>query len=139
LAAIPTEREHLGAAALDGMVYAVGGRLGANLGTAEVFDPAADAWSTVADLPAPRSGIAVVALAAAIHLLGGEGIEPPMIFDEHEVLAAATGAWSIARPSSRGRHGFGAVVIDARICAVGGGSKPDLSATDRVDILTPAA
>lgn len=56
---LPVPRNHLGGAALDGQVYAVGGQFGGNESSgnrAEVhrYDPGADRWTAVAPLPAPR-------------------------------------------------------------------------------------
>jgi len=56
---LPVPRNHLAGAALGGKVYAIGGQFNENESTgnrAEVhrFDPATDAWTRVADLPAAR-------------------------------------------------------------------------------------
>src|SRR6516164_4551593 len=48
LAYIPTARDHLAAAAIDGRLYAVGGRIDGNysrnLSSNEVYDPATNRW-----------------------------------------------------------------------------------------------
>ena len=56
---LPTQRNHLAATAMDGLVYVAGGRFGGGVGSEmtaalEVYDPATNAWSVRAPLPAPR-------------------------------------------------------------------------------------
>ena len=72
-----------------------------------------------------------------VHVLGGEGVDPPKIFRSHDVIDLATGTWSEGPPMTRGRHGLGIGAVDGRIYVVGGGPNPDLSTTDRVDVFTP--
>jgi N-acetylneuraminic acid mutarotase len=54
---MPTAREHLGAVALGGKVYCIGGalRVNGNSGTnkVEVYDPVTDVWTTKANPPYP--------------------------------------------------------------------------------------
>lgn len=59
-APLPLPRNHLGAAAIDGLVYAIGGQHGHDRGATDVsyvhaYDPAADRWERRADLPTPRN------------------------------------------------------------------------------------
>jgi len=59
-APIPTARNHVGAGAIDGKVYAIGGAANQDadetaLSTVEMYDPATDKWSTAASLPTPRA------------------------------------------------------------------------------------
>src|SRR5262249_11461272 len=62
LAYVPTARDHLAAAAMDGRLYAVGGRIDGNysrnLASNEAYDPATGRWEQRAPLPTARSGIA---------------------------------------------------------------------------------
>src|SRR5262249_10660997 len=66
LAYVPTARDHLAAAALDGRIYAVGGRIDGNysrnLSSNEAYDPATNRWERRAPMPAARSGIAAAVL-----------------------------------------------------------------------------
>ena len=65
LAYVPTARDHLAAAAVDGRLYAVGGRIDGNysrnLTSNEAYDPATDRWEQRAPMPTARSGIAAPA------------------------------------------------------------------------------
>src|SRR5947199_178421 len=51
VARMPTARGALGAAGLDGKLYAVGGEANGNVPANEVYDPATDSWTRLAALP----------------------------------------------------------------------------------------
>src|SRR6266446_4755916 len=53
---MPTARNSVGAASINGIVYAVGGQEGfcGPLSTVEAYDPATDTWTTKAPMPTPR-------------------------------------------------------------------------------------
>src|ERR687891_504375 len=81
-------REHMGVAAFDDRVYAVGGRAGslAGFGDVEVLDPGTGPWSPLPDLPTPRGGMAaaaasngVVAIGTAMYVIAG-GVDPGLSF-----------------------------------------------------------
>src|SRR5207244_7314988 len=75
LAPMPTPREHLASAALNGVIHVVGGRspaLGLTGTTHEVYDPALNSWRSASALPTGRSGIGAAVLSGRIHVLGGE-------------------------------------------------------------------
>ena len=59
-APLPTPRNHLAVETVNGLVYAIGGQLGhdvtkLDVSVVEVYDPATDSWSQLADLPTARS------------------------------------------------------------------------------------
>jgi len=137
LADIPTYREHLAAVAVDGAIVAIGGRGTQSVDAVERYDAATNAWTAMAPLPAARGGLAAAVLGDQVHVFGGEGVDPPKIFRDHDVLDLATGEWSVGAPMERGRHGLGIGAIDGRIYLVGGGPNPDLSVSARVDVFTP--
>jgi Kelch motif protein len=73
---MPTARFSLGAAAVDGILYAMGGDTGKNgpdpiLGTVEAYDPVTNTWTTKAPMPTPRSNFAVAAVSGIIYAIGG--------------------------------------------------------------------
>src|SRR5918996_2863715 len=81
-------REHMGVAAFDDRVYAVGGRAGslAGFGDVEGLDPGTSPWSPLPDLPTPRGGMAaaaasngVVAIGTAMYVIAG-GVDPGLSF-----------------------------------------------------------
>ena len=70
-----TPRSSLGAAVVDGKIYAIGGLIGMNIstGTLEVFDPSTGTWSTPATTGTftPRSGPAAAVVGSKIYVMGG--------------------------------------------------------------------
>ena len=81
LAAIPTPRDHLAVAAVDGLLYAIGGRINGNyarnLDVNEVYNPRTDRWQRLSPIPTARSGIAAAVLQGRIFVVGGEA--PPAL------------------------------------------------------------
>ncbi|WP_197526961.1 Kelch repeat-containing protein [Pirellulimonas nuda] len=62
LADMPNPRNHMAGAAIDGVVYAIGGQLGGNEGSGnqddlQAYDPSTDQWTQLADLPIPLGHI----------------------------------------------------------------------------------
>ena len=77
-AAASVARNHAFSGVIDGKLYVTGGRApghegadASNLTTTEVYDPGADSWRTLADLPTPRSGGASAVLGGQLYVLGG--------------------------------------------------------------------
>ena len=93
---MPTARDHLAAAAIDGRLYAVGGRVDGNysrnLTTNEAYDPGADRWEASAPLPTARSGIAAAVLSERMFVFGGEG--PSGTFPQAEGYDPKSNGWS---------------------------------------------
>jgi non-specific serine/threonine protein kinase len=123
------------AVAFDGRVWVIGGRWASNLGAVEAYDPRADTWTTMPDLPEARGGLTAAVLGDRIHVTGGE--EERRVFRDHDTWDAASGAWLRFPELPAGRHGLASGVIDGRWIVAGGGPNPDLSGTDRVDAWTP--
>lgn len=75
-AAIPTRRQGVRLAAVNGKIYAIGGSLysdGTRSSKNEVYDPANNSWSTKADMPTPRPEPAVAVMGDKIYVIGGGG------------------------------------------------------------------
>jgi non-specific serine/threonine protein kinase len=68
---MPTARGGLGAAALDGKLYAFGGEYPKVYGRVEEYDPTTQAWRRMKEMPTPRHGIGAVTLNGWIHVIGG--------------------------------------------------------------------
>ncbi len=110
-APLPNPRNHLGAAVLGGMIYAVGGQhLGneayGDLTDVDRYDPATDTWTAVSPLPMPLGHItsSTVVLGSRLLVIGGvtlathagavEGLES----DEVMAYDPATDRWSPLTP-----------------------------------------
>ena len=149
-APMPTQRNHMGAATIDGKIYVVGGRIGSgfilmstNMGVHEVYDPGKETWEPRAMLPTPRSGVGAVALNGKIHVLGGEewSHNRAGVFRQHEAYDPKTNRWSLLPPMQFPRHGLAVGVVNGKIYAIsganvagGGGTHKDLT---YVEIYTP--
>ena len=74
-APMPTARWFLGAASVNGIVYAIGGEVGAQCcvetTVVEAYDPVHDSWSTKAAMPTARNGLSVVNDASLVYAIGG--------------------------------------------------------------------
>jgi N-acetylneuraminic acid mutarotase len=76
LADMPTARTGLAAGEAGGRIYAVGGSESgfsptSSLATNQEYDPAADAWRTVAQMPTARSTLVAVGVGGRIYAIGG--------------------------------------------------------------------
>ena len=78
-AAMPNARDHIGAVAINGIAYAVGGghlynQTQGNDAEVDAYDPATDTWTRVASLPVPNSSIETSTLVAngKIVVVGGQ-------------------------------------------------------------------
>ncbi len=98
----------MAAAAVDGGLYAIGGRIdgdyGHNLTANEAYDPAAD---------------------GLIFVVGGEARSGT--FSEVEAYDPKTNRWSAHAPMPTARHGLGAAVVDGKLFVISGGPKPGAS------------
>jgi len=116
LAPLPTPRDHLAAAVVDGRLYAIGGRVNGsyarNLAVNEVYDAAADRWRRRAPMPNPRSGIAAAVLGGRILVFGGEA--PAGTFDLVGSYDPRRDSWTLETPMPTARHGLGSVTLDGR-------------------------
>ncbi len=135
-APMPTAREHLASVVLDGKIYALGGETPNSngtgnetymkLATAEVYDPVADTWSTLPDMPTSRSSIVAAAINGKIHVVSGENVADNCVFPEHEVYDPVAKQWSAMIDMATPRHGAVAGVVDNRWYVINGGTKARL-------------
>jgi N-acetylneuraminic acid mutarotase len=136
---MPTPRDHLAAATVDGKLYAVGGRIEVdfdrNLNVNEEYDPATDTWTQKSTLPTPRSGIAAASVEDVVYVFGGEGSNGT--FTENEAYVPASDEWSAASPMPTARHGIGAAVHNGEIFVMTGGPTPGFSVTPVSEAFTP--
>ena len=133
---MPTPRDHLAVAALDGQVHAIGGRspsLGLTGTTHEVYEPLTNAWSAAAPLPTGRSGIGAAVLGGRIHVLGGEADHT---FPENEAYDPSTQTWQSLAPLPTPRHGIGVVTFGNAIYVLAGGRTPGDSRSNVVEVFS---
>lgn len=132
LAPAPTKRTEVAAAALNRVIYVVGGfsepGLGnlTNLGvtdTVEVYDPSSDRWSTARPLPAPLHHAGAAALDGHVYVIGGfttgflslwTPVKTAYRFDP------AVGGWTELPTMPTARGALGLAAIEGKLYAVGG-------------------
>ncbi len=134
---IPTPREHLAAASVNGTLYAAGGRQGGfatNMATLEAYDPAADEWTTdLTPMPTARGGIAGASFLDHVIVVGGEGDQGT--FEETEAYDPASDEWVTLEAMAEARHGLGATPTLGRLYVMLGGPEPGLTVSGTVQYL----
>src|SRR5262249_39196068 len=89
--------------------------------TVEIYDPAANSWSTGTPLPTARGGLAAATLGDRVYVFGGEA--PFRILSASEMWEVAGKRWIGKDPMRTPRHGIGAAVLDNRIHVPGGATR----------------
>jgi N-acetylneuraminic acid mutarotase len=121
-------RSGLGAAAVNGKIYAIGGstRSGARatftggvVGTNEEYDPATDTWTGKMPMPTPREGFAIASYEGKIYCIGGYTANGS-ITGVNEVYDSATNKWETKTPMPTPRANLQANVVDDRMYLLGG-------------------
>jgi len=141
---LPGPRDHLVAAAVDGVVYALGGReqsVSAVRGDVWALDPDdLDAgWVPRAPLPTARGGCMAAVVAGRVIVMGGEGDpdHPRGVFAEVEAYDPATDSWTSLAPMPTPRHGTGAVAFGGVVYVPGGADKDTFQWVDTFEAFTP--
>jgi N-acetylneuraminic acid mutarotase len=145
-APMPTARNHFVAAALNGRIYAIGGRVGtssarngsSNIAVTEEYDPATDIWRSVPTMPTARSGMASALYGGRLIVIGGESVKTT--YAEVEEFDPVKRQWRTLKAMTKGRHGLGAVTVGNKIYVMGGGHLPaGDDSTALVEIFMPPA
>lgn len=156
-APLPHGLTHVGLAALDGKLYAIGGftnivHMGA-VDSAYVYDPRDNRWSALPKLSGPRGSVGVVAVDGKIEVFGGRRsdkvvkISPPgapAMFEgfgtvtTHEVYDPKIRKWSRAAPiPGPGRDHMGIIVLDGKVHIFGGRTADVADNLVRHDVYDP--
>lgn len=137
-----TPRSGLGVAALQGKIFAVGGRLGSSpldgpgLATNEVYNPSTDSWMAKAPMPVPLGDVyATVALGDRLHVFGGwDGIQNTAFT---QVYDPAVDAWTLHTPMPTPRSNALAGVLAGRALVIGGLASPFGVNSSMVEVYDP--
>ncbi|MBD0323803.1 MAG: hypothetical protein ICV72_10515, partial [Aldersonia sp.] len=116
-APLPNPRHHAGAVVLNGKIYFVGGQHGHDAASVtendvHAYDPAANAWTQMADLPKARSHMAnsTVVHGGRIVVMGGEVAHSTHMADV-TAYSPSKNAWTALTPLPQTRNsGVGGVV-----------------------------
>jgi N-acetylneuraminic acid mutarotase len=122
LAPMKAGRGSVGVAALNGKVYAIGGRTpaGDTVATNEVYDPANNTWTALAPLPKARDHMAVVAAEGKIHAIGGRFMSSADRTDLHDIYDPATNTWTSGPPLPTARSGLAYAYYKGMAIVLGG-------------------
>ena len=136
---MPTPRDHLGVAVVDGVLYAVGGRQAAfetEITTTEALDLKTSTWRTgLAPIPTPRGGFATAAVDGRIVTIGGESAAG--VHDQVEAYDPETNSWTTLAPMPLARHGIQGAAYAGGAWIAGGGTDLNVAATNAIDVFFP--
>jgi N-acetylneuraminic acid mutarotase len=132
---MPTQRNHLAVAAIDGRLYVAGGRFGGGVGSEmtdvlQIYDPRSSSWTEGARMLSPRAGVASVAANGCMFVIGGEGndADPRGVFDQNELYDPGTNTWRSLPSLPLAMHGLtGAAFLDGWIHIPGGATSRGVS------------
>lgn len=115
-------RQEVAVAALDGLIYVIGGlRMDRSTAdTVEVYDPVTDTWRFGAPLPLPVHHTAAAAVGDKLYVIGGfTGLQfrPTNAVFEY---SPQENIWRPRRPLPAGRGALAVAVIEGKIYAAGG-------------------
>jgi energy-converting hydrogenase Eha subunit A len=117
MASMPTARNGLGVAVVNGKIYAIGGQnMGGVLGVNEMYDPATNTWITKKSMPTPRANFATAVFHNKIYCIGG--LFP--ISGVNEVYDPVTDTWETKQPMPTPRGALSASVVNNKIYLIGG-------------------
>lgn len=147
---MPTAREHLISVAFENKLYVIGGETPNSDGSGnetyqrvtanEVYDPAADSWTTLSPTPTARSSSTAAVLDGKIHVVGGENVQDTCVFAQHEVYDPKTDQWTTDSDLPTPRHGVVSGVVDNRWYTIAGATKPGYltitALTNTVEVFT---
>jgi N-acetylneuraminic acid mutarotase len=122
---LPTPRNEVAAAAVNGKIYVLGGSVSASgnwrLTRNEEYDPATDKWRSRAPLPSGASHMALAVLDGKIYAIGGfVGQDHKGAVDRVFEYDTKSDAWRALAPLSTPRGSISAAVLEGRIHAIGG-------------------
>jgi N-acetylneuraminic acid mutarotase len=125
-APLPAGRSSAGSVAVNGKIYVIGGGdtlwwSTKPLSPVAIYDPATDKWSQGADMPTPRSGLAVAAIDGLIYTVGGSDYDAGLTSDDSvEVYDPRTDQWTTRSDLPVKRTYMKAGVVDGQLYAFGG-------------------
>jgi len=121
---MPTARYRFGLAAVNGKIYAIGGRASdVTICANEEYDPATDTWATKDPMPTPRYYFAVAVYENKVYTFGGL-TKPPLQNNTYigvtEVYDPATDTWETKTPMPTNRSALCANVVNGKIYLTSG-------------------
>jgi N-acetylneuraminic acid mutarotase len=119
-----TSRVNLGAAVVKGKIYAIGGQGDRGMSSNEMYDPAADNWTTKASMTIPRESFGIAVHQNKIYAIGGQTDSDGSYYDAvtnaNQVYDPTTGKWENRTAMPTRRYGMCANTVDGKIYVIGG-------------------
>ena len=128
-APLPNPRNHLGGAALGGLVYAVGGQLGGdeqsgNQSSVHAYDPSTGAWTEVAGLPIPVGHVASSTFVVGNRIVVAGGVtQNSKEIDDVFAYDATANAWPALTPLPKNLQSPVADLVGDTIVVTAGGGR----------------
>ena len=113
----------MAAASIDGKIYLIGGTpavQGPVLTTVQEYDPSSDAWTEKADMPTPRTALALGVVDGKIYAVGGTSVVQGPGLTTVEIYDPDSDAWMESPEMPTARVFLGVGTIANKIYAVGG-------------------
>jgi N-acetylneuraminic acid mutarotase len=143
---MPTPRSHMAAAAVNGKIYLIGGRLasmavsnGSTTDIVEEYDPATDRWGFLKTrMPTPRDSSLAAVYQGRIYVVGGQSITAisNSVSRALEAYDPANNTWIPLPNLPVARHGLGGAVIGSRFHVVGGHITAAFSGGEPLNVAT---
>ncbi len=132
LAPMPSFRQEISSAVLDGKIYVIAGfnSSGASLTTVEVYDPQTNTWSGAAPLPIANNHNAAAVAAGKLYAFGG-------VSTRTFVYNPQTNSWSDVAPMRFQHANTAAVAVINDKIYVAGGNGPNMNQTE-LEVYDPA-
>jgi N-acetylneuraminic acid mutarotase len=147
VAPMPTPRQGLAAAVVNGKVYAIGGvdSVGNVLNIVEVYDPISNSWNppgplgTPTGMPTARVGLAAAVVNGKIYAVGGEDGTFSIIFNTVEVYDPSTNSWSTAGSMPTARLNLAAAAVNGKVYAIAGEHSTSSLISNTVEVYDPGS
>lgn len=122
-AAAPTPRWHAAAAAVNGIIYVMGGTPGGGccntVTTIEAYNPATDTWTTKAPMPFSREQFGLAVHDGLIYVIGGWRPGQAALASV-QAYDPVSETWTDRAPMPAPRAGHGVAVVNGKFYVVGG-------------------
>jgi N-acetylneuraminic acid mutarotase len=141
LTPMPTSRSGLGAAVVNGKIYAIGGlNGGVPVSNNEQYDPVLNSWTVEMPMPTARSGFAIASYNGKIYVIGGTVGNG--FVGNNEVYDPATNTWETKASMPTPRSDLSACVVNDEIFLIGGkkysNTNPYFNETNINEVYNPA-
>lgn len=120
-ASMPAALNQLTLSEVGGKLYAIGGRDGSSVKTANYrYDPSTNTWATRASMPTARFAHGAIVHNGKIHILGGAINISNTMTTSHQIYDPVANTWSTGTALPAGKACFSAENVDGKFYLIGG-------------------